>query len=357
VLRETAGASTNYFLWGLDLSGTMQGAGGVGGLLAVVVDGAAPATYYPCYDANGNITSYVDESGAVRASYVFDAFGQTISQGGDMAATFSHRFSTKYVDDETGLYYYGYRYYAPGLGRWVSRDPIEEQGGLNILCFNRNNPTTEIDVLGLYNPVTGSGGPYPSEPFPGPYPQAQTSGPDVTAAVLATLADIENVYKGWTLEQRCKACITLYTDRKSGWDIFPLYYLGIGYTKDWPFVGRASDGQYTVQFKGKGYHASAVNYVMWGKANKLCHETFRTPFIDMWSLNIALTAATAHKIFPPNWYAQANEAQAFTIYGYTGFLPQVLPLPWVGRPSGLRTSPDLVGPSQPFNWRWMPNHP
>ena len=36
------------------------------------------------------------------------------------------RFSTKYYDAETDLYYYGYRYYSPSLGRWISRDPITE---------------------------------------------------------------------------------------------------------------------------------------------------------------------------------------------------------------------------------------
>ncbi len=150
VLRETVGASTNYFCWGLDLSGTLQGAGGVGGLLAVMVDGATPATYYPCYDANGNITAYVDELGVVKAKYAYDAFGQTISQGGDMASTFSHRFSTKYADDETGLYYYGYRFYSPGLGRWVSRDPIEESGGVNLCGFNQNDGINMTDYLGRF---------------------------------------------------------------------------------------------------------------------------------------------------------------------------------------------------------------
>jgi len=167
VLRETVGGSTNYFLWGPDLSGTLQGAGGVGGLLAVyTVNSGTTSTYYPCYDANGNITAYVDESGYVKAKYAFDAFGQTINQGGDMASTFSHRFSTKYADDETGLYYYGFRFYAPGLGRWVNRDPIEEQGGVNVYGFVGNNGFGLVDSLGLsmvtppipiiFNPGLGS---------------------------------------------------------------------------------------------------------------------------------------------------------------------------------------------------------
>ena len=44
------------------------------------------------------------------------------------------RFSTKYTDDETDLVYYGYRYYSPALGRWMSRDPIGEVDGALPTC-------------------------------------------------------------------------------------------------------------------------------------------------------------------------------------------------------------------------------
>ncbi len=95
------------YVWGLDVSGSLQGAGGVGGLLAVSVNGEI---YLPCYDNNGNITAYVDDQGSVVARYAYDAFGNTISLSGSLASTFAFRFSTKYFDVETGLYYYGYRF-------------------------------------------------------------------------------------------------------------------------------------------------------------------------------------------------------------------------------------------------------
>jgi RHS repeat-associated protein len=59
------------------------------------------------------------------------------------------RFSTKYFDNETGLGYWGYRYYSPNLGRWINRDPIEEQGGINLYLFVSNDPINEIDFLGV----------------------------------------------------------------------------------------------------------------------------------------------------------------------------------------------------------------
>jgi len=66
-----------------------------------------------------------------------------------MARVNPFRFSTKYQDEETGWLYYGYRYYDASTGRWLSRDPIEERGGLNLMSFVRNRPILEYDYLGL----------------------------------------------------------------------------------------------------------------------------------------------------------------------------------------------------------------
>ena len=57
--------------------------------------------------------------------------------------------STKYFDDELQTYYYGYRYYSPELGRWTRRDPIGEEGGLNLYQSVANNLPNGIDALGL----------------------------------------------------------------------------------------------------------------------------------------------------------------------------------------------------------------
>ena len=130
------GCTTNttevQYFWGLDLSGMLQGAGGVGGLLAVSRNGQL---YFPTFDNNGNVTKYIDESGDVAAAYEYDDFGRTISQAGPLADFFRHRFSTKYLDIETDLYYYGYRFYNPILMRWLTRDPLEEDDGDNLYLF------------------------------------------------------------------------------------------------------------------------------------------------------------------------------------------------------------------------------
>ncbi len=140
-------------VWGQDLSGTMQGAGGVGGLLAVRHDGQ---TYVPLMDGNGNVMGLQGLGGAkdgqTVARYDYDAFGNRITNTapelGEEVNPFG--FSTKFTDVETGLVYYGFRYYSPELGRWLSRDPIGERGGINLYGMVRNNPVNRIDVNGLW---------------------------------------------------------------------------------------------------------------------------------------------------------------------------------------------------------------
>lgn len=61
----------------------------------------------------------------------------------------SFRFSTKFYDGETGLVYYGHRYYSPGMGRFINRDPSGESGGLNLYGFVSNDSINGIDYLGL----------------------------------------------------------------------------------------------------------------------------------------------------------------------------------------------------------------
>jgi len=138
--------TVRQYVWGLDLSPSLQGAGGVGGLLAAV---HGSAVYYPCFDANGNITQYVDSSsGTEVARYDYDAFGREFHSSVTMADDFVFRFSTKYTDNETGLVYYGYRFYNAELGRWINRDPIGEEGGLNLYGFVGNRTINRVDYLG-----------------------------------------------------------------------------------------------------------------------------------------------------------------------------------------------------------------
>jgi RHS repeat-associated protein len=139
------------YTWGTDLSGSMQGAGGVGGLIAMKDWRSSPRTYLYTFDGNGNPSKLINsEDGSVAAEYEYDPFGREIKSIGLLVKVNPFRFSTKYTDDETDLVYYGYRYYNPSTGRWLSKDPIEEQGGLNLYGFVINNPINKFDRLGLH---------------------------------------------------------------------------------------------------------------------------------------------------------------------------------------------------------------
>ena len=136
------------FTWGLDLSGSIQGAGGVGGLLAVT--DASLGTHFCAYDGNGNVRTLVNAAnGTVSAGYEYGPFGELIRKSGVMANANPFRFSTKYQDDESDMLYYGYRSFNPSTGRWLSRDPIEERGGKNLYAFVQNDPLIRFDKLGL----------------------------------------------------------------------------------------------------------------------------------------------------------------------------------------------------------------
>lgn len=140
------GSVENLRVWGLDLSGELQRYGGVGGLLAVT--NKLGVSHYPLYDGSGNVTEYLDELGEVIAHYEYGVFGDIVVATG-AASEFDYLFATKRKDVETGFSYYGYRYYSAQTGRWVSRDPLGERGGLNMYSFVRNDVPNGIDVLGL----------------------------------------------------------------------------------------------------------------------------------------------------------------------------------------------------------------
>ena len=175
--------STNYYVWGLDLSGSLQAAGGIGGLISVTVAGVGdPGTYYSAFDANGNVTDYLDAGGTNVAHYDYAPFGGVMDSSGAKKDDFVFKFSTKYLDEETGLSYYGYRYYDADMGRWPSRDPIGDfffesllnsglpfqmNVGLSVsrevsddivaYRFVNNSPINRADLLGLKWTPAGGG--------------------------------------------------------------------------------------------------------------------------------------------------------------------------------------------------------
>ena len=165
LLAELDGQSSNAvvrkYTWGLDLAGlngsinSLEGAGTIGGLLAHE-DHAVATTrgFVYFYDANGNVgqlMNLADQTATAWAKYEYDPYGGLRSfyehsdySQGSVPVAFAFRFSTKYHDaalipmTDPGLAYWGYRYYLPSLGRWISRDPIDEEGGVNLYPYAAN---------------------------------------------------------------------------------------------------------------------------------------------------------------------------------------------------------------------------
>ncbi len=144
--------TTNQYVWGTDLSGTLQGAGGIGGLLGMV-RGPPTNVYFFTFDGNGNAANVLDASGSEVASYPFDPFGRLISSSGSFANSNPWLFSTKYFEPAWGLYYYGYRWYSPNLHIWPSRDPIGERGYRVLSKQRSNRPAGNPYVFVLNNPL------------------------------------------------------------------------------------------------------------------------------------------------------------------------------------------------------------
>ena len=122
--------------------------GNIGGILS---RSSPSGTSFFHYDGNGNVVTLSDEQGALAGHYSYDAFGNTLEVVGPRAQHNPFRFSTKELHAASGLYDYGLRFYSPGTGRWLNRDPIRESGGLNIYAMVGNDPVNGSDEYGLSN--------------------------------------------------------------------------------------------------------------------------------------------------------------------------------------------------------------
>ena len=124
---------------GLDLSGSLEGAGGIGGLLSRGSHASSSpyqlssSAHYHA-DGNGNVTMLVGaNSPTIKGGYYrYDPFGRTLASGGTLANANTMRFSSKPVLGTTTAYYFGYRWFLPELQRWVTRDPIGKIGRAHV---------------------------------------------------------------------------------------------------------------------------------------------------------------------------------------------------------------------------------
>jgi RHS repeat-associated protein len=186
MIIEMNGLSTNailrQYVWAGDNG---QFSTGVGDVLSVGSPGS-DKLFVAC-DGNGNVSTLVDATtGASAGTFVYGPMAELlqISPAGTNNPC-PLRFGGKYCDDESGFYYYGYRYVNPALGKWLSRDPNEEAGGPGLYLFTENDQVDKMDPLGL-----GVNDP----PHPLSAPPPQPTGPSVQLG--GAWAD-QRYYTGW----------------------------------------------------------------------------------------------------------------------------------------------------------------
>jgi RHS repeat-associated protein len=347
------------YLWGLDLSGSLQGAGGVGGLLEI--NDPTNGVHFAAYDGNGNVACLCSAAnGAGSAVYEYGPFGEPIRATGAMARANHFRFSTRYQDDETDLLYYGYRYLNSGAGRWLSRDPVTELTGrptrrralvrprqeADLYLFADNGAVSRYDYIGLQSHYVLQ--------YCGCH-----CGPvvdDVLQKLYWSMRDKFDKEDKKTQKKGCRALIDIPASTDS-WDFTSL--------KGWNWAGKYRPDHppqcedlvawqrcsTAVTYRGRCVKEDVLNYVFFGIAANLCDAAGIAP------IGLGYIDQEIDLLYLRDWGRAGGEdisaKIAAMLDGYDLFTtPPSIPTMGGCLP---RTSSALdpgAWPLNPNNWRW-----
>ncbi len=139
------------FTWGLDVSGSFGGAGGIGGLVGIRDSTGSGTNYFARSDGKGNVTEVRTSAGTVVAAYTYAPFGGLLTSSGTYDQPF--RFQSKMWHAKSGLGYWGLRWFDPITAKWISRDGLGEAGGLNLYEYCGGDPLDHLDALGEFQAI------------------------------------------------------------------------------------------------------------------------------------------------------------------------------------------------------------
>jgi RHS repeat-associated protein len=138
--EDSAGVRTKYLFVGLERLALKRSSGG------------PSATFWYHSDHLGGVHLLTDASGLKVQLVEYDPWGKVTRTEGTVDLT--HRFTGQALDPETGLYYYGGRYYDPHLARFISPDPFVPAPGnpqsLNRYSYTLNDPVNHVDPSGYF---------------------------------------------------------------------------------------------------------------------------------------------------------------------------------------------------------------
>ena len=251
--------------------------------------------YFYVHDHLYSPAALVDSTGTVVERYEYDAYGNPTIWNADFTTERANSnygnpylFTGRRVDildsGSLKIQYNRNRYYDYYSGRWLTHDPLgitpnvrkpnvfeilkRYEDGLNLYYALDGNPVTKMDMYGLTS--------------------CDICGPDVTMNLVAVINRIVNDFQDMndTSEdpERDRHCDALYdtSTRGGAWEIYQLH--GRGWISNQFSCCATKPRCYnTVEVSGKCYHASSVNYLMWGVMNNLCGNSWDLTFLAIYA--------------------------------------------------------------------------
>jgi RHS repeat-associated protein len=149
VSKSDSSGTTTYLFDGDNILADSRADYTQGGVTGLISERAGSTSKYYHGDQLGSTRGITDSTQAVSDSREYDSFGLTIASTGSTATPYKFAGGGGYqADADSGLMLLRARYYDPSVGRFISRDPIGYEGGLNLYAYCENDPIDQTDGSG-----------------------------------------------------------------------------------------------------------------------------------------------------------------------------------------------------------------